>query len=485
MPSQRIHTLRYAIRPRVLLRHLGLLLLVLSGLGLPPLLVAAVDGDWTMSARLAGVLAALAASGALLARLQAPRHIQLNEALTVIALTFVIGAGAMVWPMMSAGLALSDAWFEAISGITTTGLTTLASVEDKPLSFLFLRAWMQWYGGLGIVVLSVGLLMRHSAASRRLAVADVTGDTLLSTTRVHAQRVLLAYLALTVVGLVAIGVATGQFQATVLHTLTAVSTGGFSSFDDNIAGFGSTQAAATVMGVAWLGAVSLPLYYSIWTRGWKPFVRDAELHALIIATLLAMALVAVLGGYFGDMGWRDALILGASAQSGTGFTTLSAGAGAPPIELVLMVAMLIGGCIGSTTGGIKWLRVLVLWRVFQLSILRTGAPQHAVMEPRLGGRRLGYDDVARALLLVALFAGLVGLSWLVFLLHGYDPMDALFEVVSASATVGLSTGISRPDLEPLLKAVLCFDMIAGRVEIVAVLVALYPGTWFGKRVKSL
>lgn len=484
MSSQRVQTLRYAARPRVLFKHLGLLLVVLGGLAAPPLAVAAATSDWDMTLRLAVMLLLLLGIGVPLARLQAPQHIQLNEALTVIALAFVVGSAAMVWPLMSAGVPVADAWFESVSGITTTGLSTVATVEDKPLSFLFTRAWMQWYGGLGIVVLSVGLLLRHSAASRRLAVADVTGDTLLSTTRMHARRVLLAYLLLTAVGLVAIGLATGDAGTAVLHTLTAVSTGGFSTFDDSIAGLGSPEAAATVMAVAWLGAVSLPLYYSLWTRGWKPFATDPELHALIVATVVAMILMAALGWYFGDLSLLDALVLGASAQSGTGFSTQSVAVVGPPIELVLVAAMLIGGCIGSTTGGIKLLRLLVLWRVFQLTIQRSGAPQHAVMEPRLGGRRLYYDDIARALLLLALFAILIVLSWLAFLVYGYDPMDAFFEVVSASATVGLSTGISRPELEPFLKGVLCFDMIAGRVEIVAVLVALYPGTWFGKRAVS-
>lgn len=484
MSSQRIHTLRYAVRPRLVLKHLGLLATVLGALTAVPMLVALATQDWSMGWRLAAVVALLAGFGVPTARLAAPEHVQLNEALTVIALAFVLGSVSMMWPLASADIPLLDALFESVSGITTTGMSTLATVEDKPASFLFARAWMQWYGGLGIVVLSVGLLMRHSAASRRLAVADVTGDTLVSTTRMHAQRVLYAYLALTALGLVSIYAVTGEAWVALLHTLSAVSTGGFSPFDDSLGGFGSSSAANTIIGVAWLGAVSFPLYYSVWTHGWRPLLHDPELHALIGITLVVMMLVLGLGYWLGQLAPVDAVLLAVSAQSTTGFSTSRLVEAGPGIELVLVGSMLLGGCIGSSAGGVKMLRLVMLWRWLQLVVQRTGTPQHAVVEPRLGGKRLGYDELARALLLLVLFGLLNGASWLMFVLHDYDPVDALFEVVSASATVGLSTGISRPDLEPFLKGVLCFDMLAGRLEIIAALVTLYPGTWFGKRAQG-
>ncbi len=482
MTSQRIHSLRYAVRPRVVLKYVGLLATMLGLLTLAPLVPALWMRDWTMAVPLAVTVVLLVSGGIPLARMTAPSRVQVNEALTVVVLTFLIGSAAMVWPFAAAGVAPLDAWFEAVSGITTTGLTTLATVEDKPLTFLFARAWMQWYGGLGIVVLSVGLLLRHSAASRRLVVADVTSDTLVSTTRMHAQRVLLAYVALTALGLAVIWAATGNWLVALLHTLSAVSTGGFSMYDDNLRGLGSPLAASVVMAVAWCGAVSLPLYYSIWVRGWKPFVHDSELHVLVIATLAVIASITVLF-YWQGKGFSlvDSVILGATAQSGTGFSTTGVASLTAAVKLVLIASMFVGGCVGSTSGGIKILRMMILWRLLQISIQRTGAPQHAVMEPRLAGKRLAEQEGTRALLLIVLFAALIGLSWFVFLLYGYDPLDAFFEVVSASATVGLSTGISRPELEPLLKGILCFDMLAGRLEIMALLVVLYTGSLFGKR----
>ena len=481
MSSQRIHTLRYAVRPPVVLKYWGLLAAVLGLTTLVPLAVALWTQEWTMAVRLAIVIAVLLGIGTPLARFPAPRHVQVNEALTVVVLAFVLSAGAMVWPFTAAGLTPLDAWFEAVSGITTTGLTTLATVQDRPVTFLFTRAWLQWLGGLGIVVLSVALLLRHSAASRKLAVADATGDTLVSTTRAHARRMLTVYGSLSLFGLAVLWALTGDGFVALTHTLSTVSTGGFSAFDDSLAGLGSGWAQGFTIALAWCGAVSLPLYYLTWQRGWRALGTDMELRALVVATVLLTVLLYWIADDLLQGSWLQALGLAASAQTTTGFTLLDVKDLGATAQLALVAAMFVGGSIGSSAGGIKLFRLLIFLQLLRLLVQRTGAPQHAVMEPRLAGRRLEYDELARALFLIALFGAVVLASWFVFVLHGYEPMDALFEVVSASATVGLSSGLTRTDLEPLLKVVLCIDMLAGRVEVLALLVVLYPGTWFGKQ----
>jgi trk system potassium uptake protein TrkH len=143
--------------------------------------------------------------------------------------------------------------------------------------------------------------------------------------------------------------------------------------------------------------------------------------------------------------------------------------------------MAVGGSVGSTAGGMKILRLLIVLRMAQLTVLRTCLPERAVVEPRIEGQRLESDEIERAFLVIALFAIVVAASWAPFVVMGHDPLDSLFEVVSATATVGLSTGITGPHLAPFLKGVLCADMLMGRLEIVALLVLLYPGTWVGRR----
>jgi trk system potassium uptake protein TrkH len=126
---------------------------------------------------------------------------------------------------------------------------------------------------------------------------------------------------------------------------------------------------------------------------------------------------------------------------------------------------------------VKLLRVLILIRVIQLAILRVQIPRHGVLQADLNGRALEPAQIEHALLVLLLYPLVILLSWLPFLAAGYAPLDALFEIVSAVGTVGLSVGIAGPGLETGLKLLLSLDMLLGRLEILALLVLLYPGTW--------
>jgi trk system potassium uptake protein len=482
MPAEQIETLSYAVRWRVLLKYLGMLGVVLAALNSVPLAVALLFGEFEVAARYVVVLVTLLALALPLARMTASEHLQVNEAMAVVVLVFVLGSLVSSYPLGMAVGSWLDGWFEAVSGVTTTGLSTTASVEDKSHAFLFARAWMQWYGGLGIVILSLALFLHNGVAGRRLMDTEATGETLVSTTRTYARRIAIVYGGLTGCAVLGIWLAVGDGFVALVHSLSAVSTGGFSSFDDSLGGL-EPAAAAVIISFAWLGAVSLPLYFLIWQKGPGALLQDPELRALLVAT-------AVLGGLLylwmpGDAGWMDALLLGMSTQSTTGFTTLAVAELDDASKLAMIGSMLIGGSVGSTAGGFKLLRLLLVLRLLQLVLARAAAPRHAVIEARLGGRRVDDEDLWRAMLLMVMFVLVVFLSWLAFIAHGYPPLDALFEVASATGTVGLSTGIARPDLEPVLKAILCFDMLAGRLEIFALLVVLYPSTWFGKRSETL
>jgi len=191
----------------------------------------------------------------------------------------------------------------------------------------------------------------------------------------------------------------------------------------------------------------------------------------------------------GGMAWPQALrhgpLLAFSAQTTAGFSSISGTQLDAGSKLVLIFSMLLGGGAGSTAGGFKVLRLLVAASVLRLIILRTCLSKHAVIEPRLAGRRLQDGEIHEALVLIILFVSVVGLSWLPFVTMGYNPLNSLFEVVSATGTVGLSVGITSERLPSLLKGILCIDMLMGRLEIIAWLMILYPGTWFGRRMEEI
>lgn len=476
-------SLRYAVRLPVVAKYLGQLGIMLALLTLAPLAAALWFGDEAMMWRLLAVLGLLLLLSLPAARLPAPRQLQGNEALVVVCGAFILGPLLMTLPFMAAGLSFADALFETVSAVTTTGLSTVSNIEAMPRTFLFSRAWMQWYGGLGIVVLSVALLMGHHVATRRL-VEPGGSEGIVTTARTHARRTLAVYLLLTIAGIAIATPLLGGGFTTLNHVLAAVSTGGFSSFNDGLAALPQWHQRLALLAIAVSGSVPLVLYYRVLHGGWREVAGDGELWLLgamlVLTTLLLYAFAAPLQT---DAALQS-LALALSAQSTTGFATGEVAALTPAAKLVAIIAMLSGGGLGSTAGGVKLLRLILLFKLLQLYLRRSAAPDHAVIEPRLGGRAVGEDELSRALAIILLYIGVVVASWLVFLGFGYAPLDALFEVVSAVGTVGLSTGITSEQLPALLKGVLGVDMLLGRLEIIALLVLCYPPTWFGKRTES-
>jgi trk system potassium uptake protein TrkH len=334
------------------------------------------------------------------------------------------------------------------------------------------------------VVLSLALLTGHHMAARRL-VQPGAGEPLATTARTHARRMLDVYLVMTVCGIALLwALGLSAFDA-IVHVMSAVSTGGFSSFDGNLGGMAGWAPRFVVVVLAFCGALPLVLYYRAVHGEWRAALRDVELRGLAVAVIVVGALMSGLlfaaGGLGGTLSIANGMLLGLSSQTTAGFTSVNIAALGAAAKLVLVVAMAIGGGVGSTAGGIKMLRLMILLRLLHVTVQRTATAAHAVVEPRLAGRVLDQDDVARAALLMFLFLLVVLLSWLVFVAWGCAPVDALFEVTSATATAGLSSGITAASLATPLKVLLCLDMLLGRLEIVALLVLFYPPTWFGKR----
>jgi len=476
--------LTYAVRPSVLGKFLGQLGVMMALLTLVPFCASIVFGEYIFTERYLIVIAVLLIVAVPLSGLPTPERVQANEALVIVALAFLLAPFAIIYPMTAAGLAPIDAWFEAVSAVTTPGLSTLAGVADRPHTFLFARAWVQWYGGLGIVVLSVALLMGHHIAARQLS-ESMGSDNLATTARAHARRMLTVYLAVTVAGIAILWPLLGDGERALEFVLSAISTGGFAPSNDSLAGFGDSAALATVLLFSFAGAVPLVLYYRSWRGDWRGVVTDVELQALVAVCLLVSLLLTLLFHLQAGLMWgeaiRQGLVLGISAQTTTGFSDMPIRSMDSLTQAVVIFSMAIGGGIGSTAGGFKLLRLLILLRLLQLILRRSAMPSHAVVQTRLGGSTLDQDDLVQALFLMLLFGVVVFVSWLVFLYFGYAPMQALFEVVSATGTVGLSAGITGPELPDALKLVLGIDMLLGRIEIVALLVVLYPPTWFGRR----
>jgi trk system potassium uptake protein TrkH len=483
-----VRALRYSVRPLPVLKYFGQLCIVLALLTLVPLVVSILLGDYAVALRYTVVVVGVFTIGFFLRRLPTPKRIQTNEAMVVTALAFLLAPMVMTWPTMASGLSFTDALFETISGVTTTGLSTVASVADKPATFLFSRAWMQWVGGLGIIILSVAIMIRPGLAAKRIGDLEDYEDDLVGSTRTHARHMLVVYSILTGFGIIVLGLLGAGWFNSAIYSLSAVSTGGFSPHDASLAGFNSQSLQAIVILLSVAGSIPLFLYSRSVKEGGRVLIRDRQLQGLLVSGLVAALLVALFLSTQDGFSWTQALrhgVLNAfSAQSTAGFSTLDISQLNAGAKLTLIFSMFLGGAAGSTAGGIKILRLLILVQLLYVFLQRASMPKQAVAEVSLGKHRLETDEIQNALSIVSVFLAFIGISWLVFVGMGHNPLDSLFEVVSAIGTVGLSSGITAPDLHPILKGVLCADMLLGRLEIIAWLVLFYPRTWIGRRLEE-
>jgi trk system potassium uptake protein TrkH len=482
-----VRALSYSVRPLTVLKYFGQLCIVLALLILVPLVVSILVGDYRVTLRYASVVVGVFVTGFFLRRLPTPRRIQTNEAMVITALAFLFAPMVMTWPTMASGLSFGDALFETISGVTTTGLSVTASVADKPAIFLFSRAWMQWVGGLGIVILAVATMIRPGLAAKRIGDLEDYEEDLVGSTRTHARRVIIVYSILTGFGIMVLGLMGAGWFNSVLYSFSAVSTGGFSPHNASLAGLNSSWLQGMVILLSVAGAIPLVLYFRSFKEGGRVLTRDRQLQGLFIAGLVAallMALFLARDGFSWIQALRHGVLNAFSAQSTAGFATLDISQINAGAKLTLIFSMFLGGGVGSTAGGIKILRLLILVQLLYIFLQRASMPRQAVAEASLGRRRLETDEIQSALSIVFLFMTSIAVSWLVFVGMGHNPLDSLFEVVSAIGTVGLSSGITAPDLHPVLKGVLCADMLLGRLEIIAWLVLFYPRTWIGRRLEE-
>jgi len=412
---------RYAVRLRVLGKYCGQLCLVMASLAFFPFAASLWFADTSIAQRYGLVILGLLAVGGLCSRIRTSNRIQANEGMVIVVLVFLATPLIMTYPLMASGLSFVDALFEAVSGATTTGLSTVVSIENTPPTFRFARAWMQWYGGLGIVILSLALIVEPGMASKGLGVTESIDDDLLGGLKAYSRRMLAIYSLLTAGAAVSLWLLGAPLWQAWEYAMAAVSTGGFSPHNESLGGLGDWPIQTMVTAICVICAVPLILYH----RAYRMRLSYDSNGAQVCALLLSAALVGLLlGGWnvFQGMAWSQAIqqapLLAFSAQTTAGFSTTDVSALDPFSKMLLMFAMATGGGTGSTAGGFKVLRLLILLRLVSLMILRTSVTRHAVVTARLTNRRLEHPEIREALLIMLLFFAVIIASWLPFVASG-------------------------------------------------------------------
>lgn len=427
--------------------------------------IPALFGVWDGTASPYVVGAALTIIIGLLLRKAEAEGMGFREAMAVAALTFIYPAlllGAEIWAL---GYPAIDSFFEGVSAITTTGLTTF-SPDEIPPSVHFARSLYQWVGGIGFAVFVILFLTRPGTAAHRLLTVHIS-DKVSPTARKSVMLLTGIYVGITAVsGLLYLLSGEPPYDA-LIHALTTASTGGFSTHPSLPPG---VVPAATVMMV--ISAQSYATYYrTLIKRDPTVLMRDYQL--LSFATVMIATVLILLASGWG-ISPGDAFLVASSAASTTGYSSVDISRSPDSAKFLLSAVMLVGASLGSTGGGFKQLRLIIVVKGLKRSILRHLLPKHVVKPVGLGGQVIDEEEIGFAMTLVLVYIIIVFASTLTFTLHGYSLSDSLFETSSALATTGLSAGLTSPNLPGALKLVLMVDMVLGRLEVFPYLALFHP-----------
>ncbi len=471
------------VRHGVVLNYLGqLMMLLAAGLAVPAI-VGLLIAERPMLLVHLGLGLAVAGLGWLLRSRTIESAIRPVEALVVGGLIYIVASLVLAPIFRVGGLPWIDAFFEAMSSCTTTGLSMIADTSTVPRTLLFTRALMQWYGGLGFVILTLAVLVPPGSSASRLLTTQLE-KTEVVPSAVAAARSLshlyFAYTLITIILLLATGV--GIFDS-FCYGLTTVSTGGFPTQPLSVASFWWPSLLVLIPFML-IGAWPLTLYRRWRAEGISAVVGDWQVRLL---TVLALVWIAVLLVLFQTTdaarayGALDAVFLGVSLQTGTGFTTVDPATLGPLGKLVMLAPMNIGGALGSTAGAIKIYRLLVLIALVRMTLFRTVLRPIVVKPFMVGGRSLSRDEVETAAAFVIGYIVLLALSTACFTAAGYDPLNSLFECSSALGASGFTVGLASTALPSWAKLLLTFNMWVGRIEIIPAALILYPPVWVGRR----
>ncbi len=402
-------------------------------------------------------------------------EIKLIDALIVTALVYLMFSLVGAVPFLPVK-SFMDGFFEAMSGFTTTGLTMVNETTLSP-TLHFFRAYSQWLGGMGIIVLSLAILLRPGKGAFKLYASEFGEANIMGSVIETAKAVIKVYISLTVAGFIAFYLAGMGLYDALIHILTTIPTGGFSLYSESIGFYNSEAVSMTVTLFMILGAISFPLYYLAAKGAIREFFEDHQVQALLILVLFgSLIFIISFGPSPGNV--VPGIFQTTTAITTTGYNTVPTGALPDGDKFVTIVYMIIGGGTGSTAGGIKLFRLLILFGLIRLVFFRTLLPKEATLPLRFGNITVDREEVESITAFFLSYLIIMVISTLAIIwLEGANLVNSLFEVASAEGTVGMSVGLTSPALNPVSKLILIVNMWLGRLEITPVLVALYPGSW--------
>ena len=475
---------------KLTLKTIGQVLLVESALMLIPLAVALLYGGGDAVPILIS-LVVTAAAGELLSLLR-PRsdNLRAREGFAVVALGWILVSffGCLPFRLHGCIPKLVDAYFETVSGFTTTGATILTDVEVLPKGLLFWRSFSHWVGGMGVLVLSLALLPKMGARSIHLMRAESPGpavDKLVPRVGNNAKILYYLYISLTAVMLVCLLLTGMNLYDALIHTFGAAGTGGFSNYNASVGAFHS-PAAEIIIGVFMaLFGVNFSIYYYILRRNWGAVKHNSELWTYLAMMLVSSVVIAVnilpMYGHNFFTSLRYSFFQVSSIMTTTGYATADFDLWPQLSRTLLTALMLVGASAGSTGGGLKVVRMQLLVKSGIREIRHTVHPK-SVNTIKMDGRTVSDSVLNGAQSFFFMYILVLIVSVLLISFDGYDLETNLTAVLSALSNIGPGFNLVGPTrnfsiFSDFSTFVLSMDMLIGRLEIFPMLMLAAPSAW--------
>ncbi|MBE9515682.1 MAG: potassium transporter [Proteobacteria bacterium] len=477
----------------VIQRITGLLLMIFSTTLLPPIAVSLFYND---SAHTAFIYAfAITLFAGLIFWIpvhNVKRDVRLRDGFVIVALFWISLTIVGSLPLAIAEtphLSFTDAFFESMSGLTTTGATVLTGIDYLPEAIRYYRQQLQWLGGMGIVVLAVAVMPMLGIGGMQLYRAETPGpikDTKLTPRITETAKALwYIYLGLTVACAFAYYLAGMELFDAIGHSFSTIAIGGFSTHDQSMGFFNSTTINAIAIVFMLLAGINFALHFMAW-RARNPLIyfRDAEVRTYVLILFFVCLISIISLTYLGTYkNWQEAINHGlfqaVSIATTTGFTTTGFAWWPLFLPALLITSSFIGGCASSTAGGMKVIRVLLLVKQGRREIMRLIHP-NAVIPIKVGGKPTD-DRVINAVWgFFSLYVLSFGVLSLIMAATGVDMVTAFSAVAACLNNLGPGLGSVSQDYAGITnvgKWVLCFAMLMGRLELFTLLVLFTPSFW--------
>lgn len=478
---------------RMISYYIGKILLIEAILLALPALCAVIYKEDTLLSY-AFTIALLTITGCITARKKPKKtSIYAKEGYVIVALTWILMSLFGALPFYISGYipGFTDAFFETVSGFTTTGATLLRNVEAMPKSLLFWRSFTQWIGGMGILVFVIAIMPKTENSSMHVMRAEVPGPTvgkLVSKLRASARILYGIYCVLTAIQIIMLFAGGMPLFDSIVNSFATAGTGGFSVLNNSIEGYNSVYSEMVIAVFMLIFGVNFNLYYMFLIKQGKQAVKSEELRwyiGIIAAAVLIIAASLYITKHDGlAESFRYAFFQVSAIISTTGFSTANYDTWPIITKFVLLFLMFIGGCAGSTSCGIKISRLVILVKSGLRNIKKAINPK-SIETVKLDKRTVEESVVKSVSVFFTTYMLLLAVTIIVISLDGFDFETTATAAISSISNIGPGFGAIGPygnfaDFSMLSKLALSFTMLAGRLELIPMLMLFSPYAWTRK-----